>query len=489
MTAPRSLSLARLVFPALRWRRESFDHERAKIDAALAAGVGGFIVFGGTREAVSALTRELQQQAGRPLLIGADLERGPAQQVRGLTELPSAAALGWLDDLDATSTCGMVTATEARSVGINWAFGPVCDLDLEPKNPIVQTRSFGTDPVRVGEHAAVWLRALQEHGVQGSAKHYPGHGRTIQDSHAMLPRVGASVADLEQVDGVPFEYAIRAGVGSVMSAFVAYPEWDPSGRAASFSSTILGYLRSTLNFSGLVVTDALIMAGASAAQPVPAATVQAVAAGCDALLYPDRFDRVVAALDGAVGAEITSARADEALAHYSAALVAWGGGAGKEGGSAPDQGEPDLAGHAVVASRLADRATHLVRGDVQRITTPVAVSIVDDDVGGPYTIPPRDVFHQTLREAGVAIVQRATAARQRVILVYSEPRSWKGRADLGPASRDALRRLVPGAQLVVLFGHPRLAAQIPGKAPILLAWHGQALMQKAAGKWVVTRSR
>ncbi|PYP97044.1 MAG: hypothetical protein DMD34_04460, partial [Gemmatimonadetes bacterium] len=480
VTAPRSLSLARLVFPALRWRRESFDHERAKIDAALAAGVGGFIVFGGTREAVSALTRELQQQAGRPLLIGADLERGPAQQVRGLTELPSAAALGWLDDLDATSTCGMVTATEARSVGINWAFGPVCDLDLEPKNPIVQTRSFGTDPVRVGEHAAVWLRALQEHGVQGSAKHYPGHGRTIQ---------GASVADLEQVDGVPFEYAIRAGVGSVMSAFVAYPEWDPSGRAASFSSTILGYLRSTLNFSGLVVTDALIMAGASAAQPVPAATVQAVAAGCDALLYPDRFDRVVAALDGAVGAEITSARADEALAHYSAALVAWGAGAGKEGGSAPDQGEPDLAGHAVVAARLADRATHLVRGDVQRITTPVAVSIVDDDVGGPYTIPPRDVFHQTLREAGVAIVQRATAARQRVILVYSEPRSWKGRADLGPASRDALRRLVPGAQLVVLFGHPRLAAQIPGKAPILLAWHGQALMQKAAGKWVVTRSR
>jgi beta-glucosidase-like glycosyl hydrolase len=482
VTAPRSLSLARLVFPSLRWRRESFDHERTKIDAALAAGVGGFIVFGGTREAVSALTRALQQQAGRPLLIGADLERGPAQQVRGLTELPSAAALGWLDDLDATSTCGMVTATEARSVGINWAFGPVCDLDLEPKNPIVQTRSFGADPVRVGEHAAVWLRALQEHGVQGCAKHYPGHGRTIQDSHATLPRVRASVADLEQVDGTPFEYAIRAGVGSVMSAFVAYPEWDPSGRAASFSSTILGYLRSTLNFSGLVVTDALIMAGASAAQPVPAATVQAVAAGCDALLYPERFDQVIAALDGAVGAEITSARADQALARYEAALVSWAG-------DRPDQGEPDLSSHAEVADTLADRATHLVRGDSARITTPVAVSIVDDDVGGPYTIPPRDVFHQTLREGGVAIVQRATSARQRVILVYSEPRSWKGRADLGPRSRDALRRLVPGAQLVVLFGHPRLAAQIPGKAPILLAWHGQALMQKAAGKWVVTRSR
>ena len=191
----------------------------------------------------------------------------------------------------------MITATEARSVGINWAFAPVCDLDLEPKNPIVQTRAFGADPVRVGEQAAVWIRGLQDHGVLGCAKHYPGHGRTTQDSHATLPRVRAAGTDLQQVDVAPFEYAIRAGVGSMMSAFVAYPDWDPTGRAASFSPAILGYLRDTLNFGGLVVTDALIMAGASAAQPVPAATVGAVAAGCDALLYPENFTSVVAALD------------------------------------------------------------------------------------------------------------------------------------------------------------------------------------------------
>ena len=317
-------SLARLVFPALRWRRGSYEHERAKIDAALAAGVGGFIIFGGTREATATLTRELRQQAGRPLLIGADLERGPAQQVQGLTELPSAAALGWLDDLDATGGCGVITAVEARAVGINWAFAPVCDLDLEAKNPIVQTRSFGADPVRVGEQAAVWIRALQEHGVLGCAKHYPGHGRTLEDSHATLPRVHASLAELQQVDGAPFEYAVRAGVGSVMSAFVAYPEWDPSGRAASFSSDILGYLRATLNFGGLVVTDALIMAGARAAQPVPAATVGAVAAGCDALLYPEDFSRVAAALDRAVGGELPAARADDALARYEQAVSQWG---------------------------------------------------------------------------------------------------------------------------------------------------------------------
>jgi beta-glucosidase-like glycosyl hydrolase len=264
----------------------------------------------------------------------------------------------------------------------------------------------------------------------------------------------------------------------VMSAFVAYPEWDRSGRAASFSPEILGYLRDTLNFGGLVVTDALIMAGASAAQPVPAATVSAVAAGCDALLYPSDFASVVAALDRAVGAGISAARADEALARYDRALSAWG--------ELPDQGEPDLSGHAVLADGLADRAAHIVRGDEPALRAPLSVSIVDDDVGGPYSVGPRDVFHRTLRDGGVALVRPATRDMQRVVLVYAEPRSWKGRADLGPRSHAALRRLAPGAGLVVLFGHPRLAAQIPGTAPILMCWHGQPLMQRAAARRVIT---
>ena len=472
-------SLARLVFPALRWQRQSFDHEQPKIDAALAAGVGGFIIFGGTRATVTALTEQLRRQAGRPLLIGADVERGVAQQVRELTELPPPAALGYLDDLEATRTCGVITGSEARSVGINWAFAPVCDLDLEPRNPIVQTRSFGADPTRVGEHAAAWIRGVQEHGVLGCGKHYPGHGRTTRDSHETLPRVLTPPAELQHVDHTPFEYAIRAGVGSMMSAFVAFPGWDPSGRAASFSPEILGYLRGTLNFAGLVVTDALIMAGASAAQPVPSATVSAVAAGCDALLYPEEFRGVIAALDRAVGSEISTTRADEALARYEQAAALWDSGAA--------QGLPDLAAHGAFADGLADRAVRLLRGEPPALRSPLSVAIVDDDVGGPYTVGPRDVFTRTLREAGVGIGKRERGNGKRVVLVYAEPRSWKGRADLGPRSLVHLRRLVPGAQLVVLFAHPRLARQIPGSAPVVCCWHGQPLMQRAAARWVLGR--
>jgi beta-N-acetylhexosaminidase len=120
----------------------------------------------------------------------------------------------------------------------------------------------------------------------------------------------APLSELVETDLVPFGAAVRAGVGSVMSAFVAYPSWDGSGRAASFSPTILGYLRNALGFGGLVVTDALIMAGATAREAEGPATASAVAAGCDALLYPENFPSVVAALDAAVGRAISTARAD-----------------------------------------------------------------------------------------------------------------------------------------------------------------------------------
>jgi beta-glucosidase len=473
------MTRARLVFPALRARRGIFAHERAKIDACLAAGVGGFILFGGTREAVTALTRDLRQQAGRPLLFGADLERGAAQQVRGLTELPPPGALGFLDDLDATHAAGVITATEARAVGLTWTFAPVCDLDVEPRNPIVQTRAFGADPARVSAHAVAWICGCQEHGVLACAKHYPGHGRTTVDSHEALPVVLTPAEELLRTDGAPFTAAIGAGVGSVMSAHVAYPGWDATGEAATFSRPILDHLRETLGFRGLVVSDAFIMAGATAAQSEGPAGAAAISAGCDALLYPTDWEAVVRALDG-----VPADRANAAVARYEAAIRAWGSG---------DVGLLDdamLAEHRRFADRLADRAAHLVRGEAPSLAAPVSVSIVDDDMGGPYSIPPRDVIVKTLADLGVGITRPPTpGTRHRIVLVYAEPRSWKGRADLGARSLARLERLVAGAALVILFAHPRLVVQVPGDAPVVCCWHGQALMQRAAARWVAGRVR
>ncbi len=476
---------ARLVCPALRWRRGSFRSNRATIDAALAAGVGGFILFGGTRDAVAALTSALRDIAGRPLLLGSDFERGPGQQVKGLTELPPPAALGYLNDLDATYACGQITGTEARAVGLTWAFAPVCDLDVEPKNPIVQTRSFGADPQVVGAHAAAWIRGCQEHGVLACAKHFPGHGRTTTDSHEGLPVVDVPASELQQADCAPFAAAVQAGVGSVMPAHVAYPAWDATGSAATFSKPILGYLRDTLRFDGLVVTDAFIMAGATAAAPEGVAAAAALTAGCDMLLYPTDWAGVVRALE-----HVPADRAGQALERYEKAVTSWG----TPNAGAPSRGHPSaldegqVAEHQKFADSLADRAVHLLRGNAPSLTRSLDVAIVDDDVGGPYSIPPRDAFHAEVTHAGVRVSPEHRPGVSRAVLVYAEPRSWKGRADLGAASLARLERLVPDAALVILFAHPRLVSQIPGDAPVLCAWHGQALMQRAAARWVVSRS-
>ena len=309
------------------------------------------------------------------------------------------------------------------------------------------------------------------------AKHYPGHGRTTTDSHEGLPVVEATDAELQQIDVAPFVAAVKAGVASVMPAFVAFRAWDPSGAAAGLSPVLLDYLRTTIGFDGLVVTDAFIMGGATAAAPEAEAAVAAVTAGCDMLLYPTDWVGVVRAL-----AQMPSDRAEQALARYENTVRKWGTG---------DAGQVDdatVAEHQRFADGLADRAMHVVRGEAPHLGKTLAVSIIDDDVGGPYLIPPRDVFAKTVAAQGVRFPQNRTPDTRHLILVYAEPRSWKGRADLGPESLAKLERLVPGASLVILFAHPRLAAQIPGDVPVLCAWHGQALMQRAAARWVTANA-
>ena len=308
------------------------------------------------------------------------------------------------------------------------------------------------------------------------AKHYPGHGRTTTDSHEGLPVVDTPASELQQADVAPFVEAVKVGVGSVMPAFVAYPSWDASGSAATFSRPMVDYLRETLGFDGLVVTDAFIMGGATAAAPEGQAAVAAVNAGCDILLYPTDWIGVVRALERAA-----PERAAQALERYDNAI-----GSQEPGSGSKELDDAALADHQKFADGLADRAVHLLRGEKPQPSNSISVTIVDDDVGGPYSIPPRDVFAKTLLASGAGVPRYPEPGTRHVVLVYAEPRSWKGRGDLGERSVAQLEGLIPHASLVVLFAHPRLIGQIPGDVPVLCAWHGQALMQRAAARWVAT---
>jgi beta-glucosidase len=469
-------SSARLILPALRSEALSgFAHEAGRIADSLEIGVGGFIIFGGTAESVRKLTADLLRRAGRPLLLAADLERGAGQQISGLTEFPPPRALASLGDPAVVRWAASVTAQEARAVGINWVFAPVADLDVLPENPIVQTRAFGDDPNDVATCVRHWIEGCQSAGALACAKHYPGHGRTTVDSHIALPVVEAPAAALRSSDLLPFTVAIESGVASIMTAHVAYPTLDDSNLPATLSRPILGELRTTSRFDGLVVTDALIMDGALAGRRESDAAVQAIQAGADLLLYPNDPRRVRDALEAALSSgTLGRDRLEESLRRYERALAM---------ATAPTP--PVTRGPFESAEALADELLKngMVRGSPPSLIGPLDLVVVDDDVGGPYPPSASDYIHRAL---GPELIGRYSGG-SRVVLVYAEPRAWKGRSGLGTASREALAHHAAGADLMVLFGHPRLLSELPSRAPVLLAWHRQRLMQEAVARWLHQR--
>jgi beta-glucosidase len=368
-----------------------------------------------------------------------------------------------------------VTAQEARAVGINWVFAPVADLDLLPENPIVQTRAFGADPKEVAACVRNWVEGCQSAGALACAKHYPGHGRTSVDSHVTLPVVDASAAALRSTDLLPFRVAIESGVASIMTAHVAYPALDDSGLPATLSRTVLGELRSAGGYDGLVVTDALIMDGALVGRRESDAAVEAIQAGADLLLYPNDARRVLNALEAALSSgTLGRDRLAESLRRYDRALAA---------AAAPTP--PVTRGPFESVEALADALLKqgMLRRSAPALTDPLDLVVVDDDIGGPYPPGPSDYVHRTL---GPHLIGRYSGG-SRVLLVFAEPRAWKGRSGLGAATREALAHHAAGADLIVLFGHPRLLEELPSNAPVLLAWHRQRLMQEAVARWLGRR--
>jgi beta-glucosidase-like glycosyl hydrolase len=465
-----TLPLGRLILPALRWSDQTrYGHEEPVVAAALEAGAGGFIVFGGPADEVRSLTASLVERAGRPLLIGADLERGAGQQFAGLAEIPPPRALASLRDLPAIRAAGAITAREARSVGVNWVFAPVADLDLLPTNPIVQTRSFGSDPADVARCVRAWIDGCQSAGAAACVKHYPGHGRTSTDSHAELPVVDEPAATLRSTDGAPFDAAIAEGVAGVMTAHVAYPALDASRRPATLSRPILEDLRAR-GFDGAIVSDALIMEGAFVGRSEAAAYVEAMAAGVDLLLYPKDVRGAVAALsEGVAAGTLGRERIADATRRYEVLL---------ELACRPAPAVNGLPATTSLADRLVTAG--LRRGTAPELRAPLELLVVDDDVGGPYPASPSDWVALGLAESGVQLGPGGS----RVVLAFAEPRAWKGRGGFGARSLEQLRATAPDADLVVLFAHPRLAADIPHGPRLLLAWHRQHLMQDAVARWL-----
>jgi len=291
-------------------------------------GVGGVIMSLGTPIEVADKLNYLQRRARVPLLVSSDLEPALMRleaaifphyllETGGATAFPTAMALAATMREDDVYQVARAIAREARSVGIHVNFAPTVDVNVNPNNPVIGTRSFGEDPARVARLAVAFVRGTRDGGLLATAKHFPGHGDTDVDSHVGLPVVTASRARLNAVELVPFRASIAAGAELVMSAHIALPAFggDSATPATLRHDVMTGLLRDSLGFRGLTVTDALSMEGVGKGYTIEESVVQAVKAGSDILLRPGddvtrAINAVVAALDRG---DLTSARIDESV--------------------------------------------------------------------------------------------------------------------------------------------------------------------------------
>jgi beta-N-acetylhexosaminidase len=276
-----------------------------------------FLFKSGPYEAAVLLNR-LQHDSKLPLLVAADFELGVSNRLRGSTGFPNAMAIGATGKTDYAEAFGRITAEEARAIGVHWNFFPVADVNSNPDNPIINTRSFGEDPAQVAAMVAAYIRGAHSAGLLTTAKHFPGHGDTATDSHLGLAQVTGNRARLDSVELPPFRKAIETGVDAVMVAHVTVPALDPKPNAVATVSPaiVTDLLKKQLGFKGLVITDALDMAGLTRlyADDIGREAVDAFKAGNDMLLIPPDLDAAYRAVLAAVkSGEIPQARLNESV--------------------------------------------------------------------------------------------------------------------------------------------------------------------------------
>jgi beta-glucosidase-like glycosyl hydrolase len=288
--AARSI-IARLDVPRY-WQQPAY---REQVLGWVEQGLAGVCLFGGTVEAVERVVVELLGAARVPIVIAADLEYGLPMRFSGGTAFPRAFALGRAGRPEWTAQVAAAIARQARQLGIGWNFAPVCDVATNPGNPVIGIRAFGHSVEEALPHIRAWIEATQAEGVWACAKHFPGHGDVVLDSHVALPTVEADREQLWQRELEPFRAAIAAGVAGIMLGHLRVPALGMEELPASLSAQAVRLLRQELGYDGLIVTDALDMGAITQRWSTAEAVEQALRAGVDLLLMPADVEEALAA--------------------------------------------------------------------------------------------------------------------------------------------------------------------------------------------------
>lgn len=468
--------------------------------------IGGLILFGGEVYETAYLTNSLQALTKIPLLFASDFERGAGNQISGATLFPPLMALGATNSEDLAYIMGKLTALEGRAMGIHMTYAPVVDVNINPENPIINTRSVGEDPALVSRLAQAFIRGCQDNGLIATAKHFPGHGDTDLDSHLQLAIVRADRERLEKVELYPFKKAIEAGVQAIMTAHMYVPALDPTpDLPATLSPAILtDLLRKKLGFKGLIVSDAMTMGGVTTLYSVEEAAVKAVMAGVDMLLLPPSPQRAIQALIEAVrSGKISEARVNEAVKRILEVKA-------KLGLNQNRFVDVAALAYKIAPKEYLDQAQLVFDGAITLVknnggTVPlsctdkkIAVFSLSSDLGDYYAgrafsdalrkrCPQALVFYADADTGKEHLEEAAAKAREADIIIFalfSSLRAHKGSVDLDPKHVEIVKGFARGEKPVVAisFGSPYFFKHFPEIDVYICAYRNAAQAQIAVCK-------
>lgn len=503
-TLPLRDKIAQLIMPWIQGGYEPIDGAEMKqaMNWVDSLHVGGIIMSIGSPTEIGAKLNALQRAAPLPLLVASDLEGGTTFRFSaGGTPFPTQMGVGAGGHEDDAYQMGRITAVEGRAVGIHLVFAPVADVNSNPNNPIINTRSFGGDARTVARFVAATVKGIRDNGMFATAKHFPGHGDTEIDSHLSLPTITAGWSRFDTLELVPFRAAIDAGVDAVMSAHIALPALDPGQqRPGTLSPPILsGILRDSLHFKGVIATDALGMGAIVKEVGADEAPVLAFVAGSDLLLMPTDAGRAIDAMVRAVASgRVSRERIDQSVRKVLTM---------KERLGLFERREVDLNQISSVVGRadfkqvgmdVIQRSITLLKDSLGTVdmmrATPQPVSLVVMAENGTTL---GTTLATELRRKGFTVRQFAlpvaadSVTRDSVLraidpasiaLVAASVRVSSGKGTIAlPAGAEHAITAIAARQSTVLvsFGSPYLISQVPSVQSYLLAWSATTASETA----------
>ncbi len=467
--------------------------------------IGGVAFYRGETYAVARCIERLQRESKHPLLVMADVEWGIPMRIDHGTEFLQNMALGATGSEEYAYQMGEVTAREAKAIGVHMAYAPVVDVNNNPDNIIINTRSYGEDPAMVGKLGSAYIRGLQSQGVYATAKHYPGHGDTDVDSHLGLPTITASQERIRNVELAPFRDAVAAGVKGIMVShitFSAFPQME--GRPATLDKYFIeDVLRKEMGFDGLLISDAMDMGGITRNYWSGEAAVAAINAGVDVILIPPDLEATCNFVIEAVReGRISMAHIDEAVSRIL--RVKGKHGLHRHPTIDLDTVEKHLASpeNLAKAQEIADASMTLLKDDksifpfhADTLDSVLVVSITDRNNASSYASTlTREVARRipTVKQAYIdprtsegeirEIIEMAEKSRTVIAGIFVRWGSHKGSVSLPDTTVKLLDEFfkIDKPMAVASFGSPYVIRQLP-EIPSYICAYGTAPLAVASG--------